>query len=119
MLFILYITGVIAMAVPNLYRAHLHYKEWQGIRSFHSFLRENREHMYNGWYDHDELWWAGESAKRDMKNSLMFAFMSLFWHGVLFGHLTIKGFTWLRNKNSSMAPKSRIDHAAIREQEGF
>jgi hypothetical protein len=119
MLIILYVTGVIAMAVPNLYRARLHYKEWQSIRSFHTFLRDNREHMYNDWYNRDELHWAGERAKRDMKSSLNYACMSLFWHGALFGHLSMKGAAWLRNKNNNMAPKSQINHAAIREEEGF
>jgi hypothetical protein len=119
MLTILYFTGVIAMAVPNLYRARLYYREWLGIRSFHTFLTDNPEHLYSTWHSRDELWLAGERAKRDMMESLLSAGMSIGWMGTLIANGCIKGTRYLTHKNNQMAPKSQIDHAAIREEEGF
>lgn len=119
MLTILYFTGVIAMAVPNLYRARLHYREWQGIRSFHTFLTDNPAHIYSTWHSRDELWWNGEASKFEMKESLGWALSSLAWPGTLVGYGISKFASYLHHKNNQMAPPSQIDHAAIREEEGF
>lgn len=119
MLIILYITGVIAMAVPNLYRARLHYREWQGIRSFHTFLTDNPAHIYSTWHSRDELWCAGVRAKEDMKESLGWSLASLVWPACASAKFVIASLQRMQAINNEMAPPSQIDHAKIREEEGF